>query len=414
MTKHSNSAGGFKRAPQDTGRDFISALIKHRVLLLSIFIGLAVAVFSTLIWSRATSEIPDLVNASDESLKSALIGNPGIFLCDKGRRSNKPAEIPEVYLQLHSSLRNKYSFAVLNCSQALPSGKYIFEKYNLKKSIAPQIFAVAPWMKPVQATPSSMKSASALEEYFESAMTPKATSITSTADLVKSCGWGSNKSAEKTMCVAASLGGRYSDEDAAMIRGLIRAYPKARYVQFIAKNRKLSVDRSDESAAEKYAVKLYAMKNSTLYLPLTGAVTLETASEFIESITNLKSESKFLIAPSEIALIKVSSGRIKQQMPEKKDSRVKKEKEPKKSPGQVEEEANLDQLDDKARRSNDNEGTEDDRERARILREAEIRERMAQEERDYLFEESESVSEGADEESARDEEADTEEEIIEL
>ena len=185
-------------------------------------------------------------------------------------------------------------------------------------------------------------------------------------------------------------------------------------MQFIAKNRKLSVDRSDEAAADKYSVKLFAMKNATMYLPLTGPVTLETASEFVESAADSKSDPRFLIAPSEIALIKVSSGRINQQQrSERRDPRVKNRESKTTSTTEVEDDDTTEvPSDETIKRSKDEEGNADDRERARILREAEIRERMAQEERDYLFEESRGSSAAADEEAEIQEEE--QEEIIEL
>ena len=92
--------------------------------------------------------VEDLMNAPIDILKTKFFGdNSYLFYCDRSKRSEI---IPESFQRLNGLYNSKMGFAKLNCSQKLPSGHTIWEKFKLKRELKPTLFATAPWMKPMQ------------------------------------------------------------------------------------------------------------------------------------------------------------------------------------------------------------------------------------------------------------------------
>jgi hypothetical protein len=113
--------------------------------------GVLVAILAFLIWRTSSSVIKNLKNAEPETLKNAFFGDsPHLFYCDKGSNTEN---VPTIFSELNLLKGNKLKFAAVNCSQLLPSGKDLWNRFKLKKEWRPTIFATSPWSKPLQANP---------------------------------------------------------------------------------------------------------------------------------------------------------------------------------------------------------------------------------------------------------------------
>ncbi|CAM9579468.1 unnamed protein product, partial [Ectocarpus fasciculatus] len=197
---------------------------------------------AALVYREARTAVVNLTNADMDQIKEYLQQRPSILHCDHGGER----ALPPVFTDLQRLIGDEYAFATIDCDLKLPSGKTVWEKYNLNRKMKPVIFGVAPWAKAVQASLSSMKSVATLRVLFENKLAAKANIITSTADLLKTCGWSSKRggSSEHSLppCIAVAKGARFNQDDADLLRTTMRTHTNARFVTFAAKDRRLNVE----------------------------------------------------------------------------------------------------------------------------------------------------------------------------
>lgn len=116
-----------------------SFVLKNLSLIIKLIVLLVAIIFGYVLWSRSSSIIQDLINVDNEVLKNAIFGEmPYLFYCNRG--SNKMDSVPAHFTELNSIKGSSINFAVVNCSQMLPSGKTIYERFKLKKEIRPTMF----------------------------------------------------------------------------------------------------------------------------------------------------------------------------------------------------------------------------------------------------------------------------------
>jgi hypothetical protein len=314
-----------------------------------------------------TSSVKNLVNADYATIKETLLEHPGIYFCaddtsnyasKKGSSSAKKATsasdkstivLPKIYEDLHALMLSgsyKYSnfasnavpvvFASVNCSQLLPSGKTLWSRYQLKKSIRPAIFSTAPWVgKATQASPSMLRKAESLESLFDAALTPKAVEVISSTDMWKVCGWpstnqskgsassGQDSASEKPeegaagamasggssgrgvvnkLCVVIEKGPMYSNiDDEAVVRKWIVSHSKLRFVAFSYKNRKITATPATKAAKRAaaarnnpFSMRLYVLRNKSSYIALEDLRLAESEEQEYEIPLSSTYVSNFL------------------------------------------------------------------------------------------------------------------------
>ena len=219
---------------KDDGSSFLQ---KHRNVIFQGVVGLVVMLFGIAMWSSSSSPIRNLINADDDKLKEALLGDlPYLFYCHRGRQDEA---VPTIFSDL-SKMKSatQLGFALVNCSQVMPSGKTVWERFRLKKDWQPTLFETAPWTKPRQVPPLGLKDVSTLKKFVDVTMGPRGYEVLSDKDLVKFCGFdkpqpkagagGANGSGRPDTCFVLMKGSRYAKTHADLEERIVRKYPKVR------------------------------------------------------------------------------------------------------------------------------------------------------------------------------------------
>ena len=91
-------------------------------------LGVVIAIaFAYSFYSSSSSAIENLVNANPEALKTAFMGDmPYLFYCHRGGNEET---VPQSFIELNKMKSSKMGFAVVNCSQVLPSGKNLWDRF---------------------------------------------------------------------------------------------------------------------------------------------------------------------------------------------------------------------------------------------------------------------------------------------
>ncbi|KAF4324247.1 hypothetical protein G195_002441 [Phytophthora kernoviae 00238/432] len=90
-------------------------------------------------------------------------GEPWVVLC-----SRPDDELPGVFDKVSTRLVGKSYVGVLDCTQTLPdSGKSVFKRYDIKRSISPTVFTVANGEKPKQVFLNHLQSTKALAKHVK-------------------------------------------------------------------------------------------------------------------------------------------------------------------------------------------------------------------------------------------------------
>lgn len=384
----------------------MSFVLRHWRILAGAFVALAAVILFVLLYQEASTGAVDLMDAGVDDLRQYLLHRRSILYCP--RETEEP--VPQVFSDLQKLIGNEYEFAILDCDRKLPSGKTLWEKYNLNKKMNPVIFGVAPWAKSVQASHSSMKTAASLRVLFENKLAVKANIITSTADLIKACGWTQKTRIEEDRnlpCIAVAKGGRFNEDDAKTLQIAIKTFPKARFVSFAAKDRRLSVEDAGSYIPSRFGAKYYALQNDTRYIIMTESPTEDKVLDFVSSAVTM-SMSNFLQSSSPTALIKYTADRIKDFDTDKAGAKKKSHR--KKHEGAGRSSAEADSFESSSKHFADDANTDA---KERHKREADVREKMLEEERGFLFDVEADVEDSdaaIDEEQAEEYEGD----IIEL
>jgi len=180
-------------------------------------------IFAIIMWRRSNAIIQDLVNVDHNMLKNVIFGDkPYLFYCNKDNNyhtssSSSSSNIPTAFTELNKIKGSSMGFAVLNCSQILPSGKNLYERFKLKQEIKPVIFGTAPWIKPaLQVTPSSLKDMTSLRKFVDINMSPKPIDVSNDKDFNKYCEFQKNYVYDDKLitdtCIIILRGHRYDND----------------------------------------------------------------------------------------------------------------------------------------------------------------------------------------------------------
>ena len=240
--------------------------------------------FSGYIYQQGGANVQNLINGNAETLKSVLLGDkPFLFYCHRGGKQEAP---PVVFTELNALKGGKVGFALLNCSQVMPSGKSIQDRFGLKKVAGPLIFAAAPWMKPKQVPPGQMKDVTSLRKYVDAIMAPRAVDIITDKELRSHCGFKNTTRDEHSIgdtCIVLLKGKRHKNEKKYidLEEALIRAYPRTKMVSLDAAKRRLSFEDTEALPAENFAIKVHALRNGTHSLSMVNPVTRDNLHNFV-------------------------------------------------------------------------------------------------------------------------------------
>ena len=220
-------------ATPSSKKDDGSFMQKHRNVIFQGVAGLVVLLFAIAMWSSSSSPIRNLINADDDKLKEALLGDlPYLFYCHRGRQDEAVPAIFSDLSRMKSS--TQLGFALVNCSQVMPSGKTLWDRFRLKKDWQPTLFETAPWTKPKQVPPLSLKDVTALKKFVDVTMGPRGYEVVSDKELVKFCGFDKpqnktgNGSGRPDTCFVLVKGSRYAKTHADLEERIVRKYPKVR------------------------------------------------------------------------------------------------------------------------------------------------------------------------------------------
>ena len=370
---------------------------------------IAIAIFYSF-YSNHSSAIENLVNANPETLKTAFMGEmPYLFYCHRGGNEET---VPQGFTELNKVKGSKMGFALVNCSQVLPSGKNLWDRFKLKKEIKPTIFATAPWSKPTQVQKKDLKNMASLKNFVEVTMAPKGVDILTDKDLMKNCGFSVvNKSANADVnsrgetCFVLVKGSKYTKFHTDLEERIIRAYPKVKIVKVDAVKKRLSFEDPETLPGSMFALKMHALRNSTHYMSMVNPLTWDYVSTFMSQAISSPSYSYSGDTTSPIKLIKTGSSAFKNRSapktPPTKSPSMKSSKLPKSS------------------ESKKSESSETKKEQPppetvaeRFAREKRRRDEMERQSREHLFEDDDKQS--SEDDADNEDEEDDDENIIEL
>ena len=257
---NSSSAGGIGGG-NSTSSYFWKTASKHKGNIFKVILGAVAFLLMWVVWNKSTRAIQNLVNVDIEDVKNALVSDtPYIFYCDR----NGNDRLPGIFTDLHLIKGSKISFAAVNCSQVLPSGKNIWDRFKLRKEIRPTIFGTAPWMKPKQAEVQHLKDTAALQKFVDTRMVPQATPIHSDKELQKFCGFDRNLATDENnvgeTCLVIVKGTRFTKAQTDLIQKVVLKHPKVKIAQIDATKNRLSVENTEAMPADAFAIKIHALR----------------------------------------------------------------------------------------------------------------------------------------------------------
>jgi hypothetical protein len=243
-----------------------------------------VAVLVGLIFRNAQSGVENLRGASEAELKRVFFGDrPYVFYCSKvGKSSDTP---PAAFVTLHAELRSKVGFATLDCNQKLPSGKTIKEKFKLKKKAHDKIFVTSPWGVPQQADGPAARDVKLLRKFIVNASAARARPVTSSAELIKQCGFNDTISAaDVSPCLVLVKGTRFAERHTELEELIVKGYKSLKVVSMDAAKHRLSIENSDNMPADHFAMKVYALKGMKRSLSMIYPLEWDNVQSFVSNV----------------------------------------------------------------------------------------------------------------------------------
>lgn len=375
--------------------NFLSKASKHKATLIQVSLGAILLILVVIVWRKSTSVIQNLVNVDVEDLKNALIGDtPHLFYCD---RDGKSERIPGIFTDLHLIKGSKMGFATVNCSQVLPSGKNLWERFKLRRDVRPTIFGTAPWMKAKQAEVQHLKDVGSLQKFVDVRMAPNPTLVHSDKELRSFCGFDKNivedENSITDTCLVIVKGKKFTKAQTDLAQKLVLNNPKVKIASVEAIRNRLSIEDIPSMPADNFAVKVHALRNGTHFLSMQNPPTRDYLDTFVSHALGapLYEFNDYNGIP--IKLIKTPIPKKEKKPKAKKADKAKKEKESQADP---EPEAGQPEM------------TEEER----IAKERKAREYMERQEKLHSIEEDEDEEEEDSPAPAEEEEDD--EDIIEL
>lgn len=298
-------------APPTTWSSF---LMKNLWTVLQISVASVVVIFAAVVWRSTTAGIKNLVNAERDVLVATLQSEiPHVFYCHRG---GKNEVIPSYFSEINMIKGSKVGFATVNCSQTLPSGKTIWDKFNLKKEWRPVIFGTAPWLlRPKQAMPKYLKDLKSFTEFVDVSMAPRATEIKTDKELASFCGYSKNFTFEPLSitptCFILLKGARHAKLHTELEERIVRKYPKTKFALIDATKRRMSFETAgDLIPADQVNLLAYALRNGTHFMPLRNPMTWDYLSTFVAESQAVVLED-FHEEPSPYKLLKASNSAFK-------------------------------------------------------------------------------------------------------
>jgi len=244
--------------------------------------------FAVLVWQNSSGNIKNMVRASDDELRDALMGDkPHAFYCVTGFKGEE--NLPTIFTELNNARGNQYQFAIVDCLKKMPSGKSMMERFELNRKNKPVMFTTAPWFAgrakqvPQKALKDGIKS---VKKYIDKALAPRATEIVTDKDLNKYCGFNKNtyttddKSIGNT-CIALLKGKRHSATHVTLEEKLIKENPRVKYISIDATKRTLSFEDTESGASpDNYGLKVHALRNGTHFMSMVNPITWDYLSTF--------------------------------------------------------------------------------------------------------------------------------------
>jgi hypothetical protein len=274
--------------------NWTSLFLKHIGNIAKVAGVIFVIVFAYTLYKQSKSAIRNLVNTNADTLKDVFFGEqPFVFYCDRGTgpatgNDNAVTTVPALFTDLHALLGTKMGFATLNCSQVLPSGKSIWDRFKLKKEMKPVIWGNAPWTTPKQAMGNHMKDVKTLQTYMSNALVPKGTKISSQKQLMKFCQFDEahfvydDRDIPNT-CIVLMKGKKHTKSQTELEQKIILAYPKTKFVSIQSDSLRFSFENLEFLTPENFALRLYAIRNGTHSMEMLNPPTWDYANTFISS-----------------------------------------------------------------------------------------------------------------------------------
>lgn len=262
-------------------------------------IPLFASIFAFTLYKGNNNAISNLINADDKLLKNAIFGEqPYLFYCDRNvpggntAGNNHLQGLPGLFTHLNTIKGNDMGFAVVNCSQKLPSGKTLMERFALKSNIKPLIWGNAPWLlKPIQLLPKHMKDVTSMNKYVdELLLSPKSISIKSDKQFHKVCDFEKSTTHDDRditpTCVVMVKGEKYQQHakiQSDLERRLILEYPQTRFVMIDGKQHRLSFEDVEEMPYDQFGLKVHAVRNGTHFLSMVNPITWDYLNTFVSN-----------------------------------------------------------------------------------------------------------------------------------
>lgn len=205
-------------------------------------------------------------NKDVDTLKLLLMGeDPGVFYCHRGGRRE---EVPQVFNELNSELGSYMNFAVLNCSQVLPSGKTIYERFRINLNEKPTVFATVPWGKPRQIGPKNLKDLRNFRESVEKVTTARAARVSTNRDFARECSTAAMN--ERETCIVMIRGGKFTTNMVKDIEeNLVKQFPKMNVVILNGAKYRLSFEKENSArTADNFSLRIHAIRQGGYYLSM--------------------------------------------------------------------------------------------------------------------------------------------------
>ena len=248
-----------------------------------VVVGLLVAVLVALIFRNAANAIENHQGASADDLKRLFFGDrPYVFYCAKGAGDDSP---PATFVTLHTEMRSKIGFAILDCDQILPSGRTIKDRFKLKKKARDRIFATSPWGSPQQADSAATRDIVLFRKFIKYATGAHARVVSTDAEISKHCGFNSSVPAsEVSPCLVMVKGTRFMEDHEVLEEKIIKGYKSLHVVALDATKKRLSIEDRRALAPDDFAMRLYALKGMKRSLNMIFPLEWENVQSFVSSV----------------------------------------------------------------------------------------------------------------------------------
>jgi hypothetical protein len=297
------------------------------------------ASFGYIIYQKSQDRIQNLMNIDTYRLNETLSfrqynsfnSEPYLFYCDRERpysankkKDNAVETVPQIFSQLNlQKTPVKINFAVLNCSQSVianpsDSPKSIYDKFKLKKDIKPLIWGKTPWnnhyYRNIQMSAIYMKDVGMMRKFLETYMSPHAISIDTNKAFIKYCQFHKASTHDEndipSTCVLILKGDRYQAKlHGSLEQRLVQAFPATRFGVVDANKLRLSFEDFNVLTTDTFGIKLYALRNGTHFLEMLNPPTWDYIDTFISHAVSVPiSDYKKITNQKAITLVKPKAG----------------------------------------------------------------------------------------------------------